>query len=627
MSILEEKIIKLDKTYIDLTFLLNCLKEVLQENGRADLAAAVPWINKPENKHPRKINNELLQIYSIAFQLLNMSEENGAVQVRRQMENQALEQGKARINGLWAKSLEMLLEQGVSGEQIASYLHKVRVEPVFTAHPTEAKRATVLEHHRELYKLIVKRENQMYSAIEQQGIKRNIKLVIDRLWRTGEIFVEKPDIDSELRNILHYVMNVLPEVIPILDQRLIQAWERVGLDPKMIQEATKMPRVSFGNWVGGDRDGHPFVTDTITRNTLQKLRLYVVVIIRRELMRLIKRLSFTCELQGTIPAMHQRMESIIESLGAEGVEAFERNKGEAFRQFANLIAHKLPADVQREHITELKETAASYKTDAELLADLQLLQKALVAYGAEKIAYTDVNEAIRIVQTFGFHLVRLDIRQNSDFHDKAVSALLKAANTRKDTDFGDWSETKRLEFIEGELLSARPFTHPNTELQQEAHAVRSCFKVLADHIEVYDTQALGALIVSMTRTLSDLLAVYLLAREAGLIKQTEAGLVCVLPVVPLFETIGDLQNSHEVLGAFLNHPFTKRSLAYQQKLSGESEMVQQVMIGYSDSNKDGGILASQWNLFDGERRLANVGREYGVKVRFFHGKGGTISRG
>ncbi|MEZ4886386.1 MAG: phosphoenolpyruvate carboxylase [Chitinophagales bacterium] len=627
MSLLKETQAILGEAYTDLEVLLNCFKEVLQENGRTDLAKAVPWINKVEDKPVRKIDEELLQIYSIAFQLLNMSEENWAVQGRRNLENQALDEGKARINGLWAKCLETLLEKGVSGEQIAAHLHKVRAEPVFTAHPTEAKRATVLEHHRELYKLIVKRENTMYSKIEQEDIKREIKLVIDRLWRTGEIFVEKPDIDSELRSILHYVMNVLPTVIPILDQRLVQAWRRVGLDPKLIQEAIKMPRVSFGNWVGGDRDGHPFVTDETTRKTLKTLRLNSVVIIRRELMKLIKRLSFACLLEDTIPAMQSRIEEIINELGEDGQLAFDRNKGEAFRQFANLITYKLPVDVQREHITELKETKTSYKTAAELLTDLYLLQEALVAYKAKNIAYTDVNEAIRIVQTFGFHLIRLDIRQNSAFHDKAITQLLQAANTKGDIDFANWSEEKRLAFIEGELNSARPFTHPNTKLQDEAHAVRSCYKVLAEHIGNYGTQALGALIISMTRSLSDLLTVYLLAREAGLIKQTEVGLVCILPVVPLFETIEDLRVSHKVLDAFLNHPFTKRSLAYQQQLSGESEMIQQVMIGYSDSNKDGGILASQWNLFDGERRLAETGRKHGVKVRFFHGKGGTISRG
>lgn len=618
-----------EKPYTDLEFLLTCLKEVLEDNKQKKLANAVPWLSSEKNKSPQKISSELLQVYSIAFQLLNMSEENWAVQERRKIENRAIIEGKKHINGLWARCLETLIEEGVSPEDIAEHLHKVRVEPVFTAHPTEAKRATVLEHHRELYQLILKRENSMYSLAEQQAIKRDVKLVIDRLWRTGEIFVEKPDIDSELRSILHYVMNVLPLVIPILDQRLIQAWEHQGLNPKLIRETASMPRISFGNWVGGDRDGHPFVSDQTTRQTLQILRLNAVVIVRRELVKLIKRLSFACNLKDTIPAMQDRVEVLKKNLGAEGLIAFDRNKGEAFRQFANLINQKLPVDVQREHITGLKESENRYQKPQDLLTDLQLLQKGLASYGAKNIAYTDVHDAIRIVQTFGFHLIRLDIRQNSAFHDQAITELLEATNTQKRTDFGDWDESERLDFIEKELQSARPFTHPNTDLGEESnsHKVRSCYKVLAEHIDDYGTDGLGALIVSMTRSLSDLLAVYLLAREAGLIHQTEAGLVCVLPVVPLFETIEDLQNSHETLNAFLSHPFTQRSLAYQQELSGEPEMIQQVMIGYSDSNKDGGILASQWNLFDAEKRLAQTGIEHGVKVRFFHGKGGTISRG
>jgi phosphoenolpyruvate carboxylase len=181
--------------------------------------------------------------------------------------------------------------------------------------------------------------------------------------------------------------------------------------------------------------------------------------------------------------------------------------------------------------------------------------------------------------------------------------------------------------LEAELKTCRPFTLPTMQIGPEADAVLNCYRMLSDHIQHYGARGLGSLIISMTRSVSDLLVVYLLAREAGLVFNSPDGLVCHLPVVPLFETIDDLERSPAILRDFLRHPITRRSLAYQQKLLEREQCVQQVMIGYSDSNKDGGILASLWHLHQGQSTLAQVGSEQGVQIHFFHGRGGSISRG
>ncbi|MCB0636153.1 MAG: phosphoenolpyruvate carboxylase, partial [Lewinella sp.] len=514
-----------------------------------------------------------------------------------------------------------------SPEVIADSLAEIRVEPVFTAHPTEAKRATVLEHHRTLYKLLVQRENQMYTRTEQEEIKRSIKLTLDRIWRTGEIYLEKPDVFSELRNIMYYFMNVLPVVVPILDRRLAQAWQKVGFDPQLIDPVEKLPRLRFGNWIGGDRDGHPFVTAEVTRQTLHLLRLNAFVVVRRGMLELVRNLSFHHMINECSPAFQDRIEAMVDDLGDQGHDALERNESEAFRQFANLAMAKLPLEVRRNHATQLHDHAGAYKRPAELLADLAMLRQELIAFGAGQIAQADVQAVMRLVQTVGFHLAHLDIRQNSTFHDKALVQLMTAAGLPEADRFLELDEAGRLKLLKKELASHRPFTHPGVPLATEAQAVRACYQVVGEHVVKYGEEALGSLIVSMTRGLSDLLVVYLLAREAGLLAETEAGMACRLPVVPLFETIDDLRRSHEVLDAFLSHPFTQRSLAWQARQRGESSLVQEVMIGYSDSNKDGGILASLWSLFDAQERMAEVGRRHGVKVRFFHGKGGSISRG
>ncbi|RMG58875.1 MAG: phosphoenolpyruvate carboxylase [Bacteroidetes bacterium] len=614
---------QLGKPYIDLEFLLECFREVLIENGEPELAKAIPWINDLSHLKPADFSDQHVQLFSISFQLLNMVEENGAVQTRRQRENQ---QSLAAVNGLWGASFQRLRELGVPEAEIAAQLTQTRIEPVLTAHPTEAKRTTVLEHHRELYLLLVKRENQMFTEFEQNETRNEIKLVLDRLWRTGEIFVEKPEISSELRNVLHYLTNVFPEVIPILDYRLRAAWQEAGFDPAALESVHSLPRLTFGNWVGGDREGHPFVTPEVTERTLQILRLNALVIVRRSLVQLVRRLSFSQRYENCQAPFQARIDALRAELGEDGEVAYQRNKGEIFRQFVSLMLYKLPVDVKREHATELQESEISYFKAEELLADLNLLQEALKAYGAKAIANHDVGEAIRIVQTFGFHLARLDVRQNSSFHDRAISQLMNAAGL-DGSGFPEWKEPQRQAFINAELRSIRPFAHPSIKLGHEASAVLDCYRVLAAHIDKYGEQGLGALIVSMTRQPSDLFAVYLLAREAGLVRRVDDSFVCLLPVVPLLETIDDMQRGPEILRAFLSHPFTQRSLAYQQQRQDFAKPVQQVMIGYSDSNKDGGALASQWNLYRTQAQLAKVGAEFGVQIRFFHGKGGSISRG
>ncbi len=613
---------KLGKPYEDLEFLLECFREVLQESGENKLAAQIPWINDIDAITPEEFNRKLVQVYSIVFQLLNMVEVNGAVQNRRQLENEAM----SNVNGLWAENLKKLKEQGIPDREVANMLSKIHVEPVLTAHPTEAKRATVLEHHRMLYLLLVKRENKMYTEIEQEDIRKEIKLNIDRLWRTGEIFVEKPDVPSELRNVIHYLANVFPEIVPIIDKRLKLAWEKVGYDKDLLKDTSKFPKISFGDWVGGDRDGHPFVTSEVTSDTLKQLRLNAFVVIRRNLLLLVRKLSFSLNFNHADYELRNRIEELEKELGEEGFKAFKRNDGEVYRQYVNLLLSKLPVDVKRQHATELNEHAACYKTSVELIRDLRILQESLVKYGAERVAFSDVHESIRLVQTVGFHLARLDVRQNSKFHENAVAQLMNAASLNGEEYLG-WSEKDRLNFINNELKSNRPFSHPKLKLEPEAEAVTSCYAVLAEHIEKYGTEGLGELIVSMTRSVSDLLTVYILARESGLTTQTEEGLVCKLQVVPLFETIEDLQESPKILKAFLEHPFTQRSLEYQRKNRGNNTLVQQVMIGYSDSNKDGGILASQWFLYETQEKLSEIGAEMGIKIRFFHGKGGSISRG
>ncbi len=605
----------IDKTRVDLEFIMACFQEVLTELGEVDLAQRLPWQGEATTDgavhHPRRT----AQAYSIAFQLLNMVEENAAVQMRRLAEREG---SLGEISGLWQQNLHRLTKLGLSDQQIATDLAKIRIEPVLTAHPTEAKRATVLEHHRRVYLLLVKRENPVWAPSEQTDIRTEIKAELERLWRTGEIYLEKPDVTSERRNVIYYLEKVFPIVLPELDRRLRYAWESAGFAPKLLETPFDLPRLSFGNWVGGDRDGHPFVTDTVTEQTLGHLRQTALNLLHRQLTDLARNISLSEYLQTPPADLLAHIETLKKGLGQRGEEAAKRNQEEPWRRVVNLMIAKLPLESEAE--------MGTYQTAAELLADLTLLRDSLLTVKAARLVARDVDPLIRLVQTFGFHLAALDIRQNSRFHDLAVSQLLTAAGL-DGADFPEWDEERRLAFLNQELESPRPFTRPNMSIGKEAEAVLSCYRVVVSHIEQHGTDGLGALIISMTRSLSDLLVVYLLAREVGLAKQSESGLVCQLPVVPLFETIDDLRAAPKILAAFLQHPVTQRSLAEQQKRLGLEQPVQQVMVGYSDSNKDGGIFASLWGLYRAQAALTEVGQTAGVRIRFFHGRGGTISRG
>lgn len=623
MSLLNIVREKLGKSYDDLEFLLICLKEVMIESGEATMADEIPWINPIIDFQNNAFSEKELRLYSTCFQLLNIVEVNGAVQNRRLVEDQ---KSPTEINGLWPYNLKKLSDNGFSDKQIAEYMPQIHVEPVLTAHPTEAKRTIMLEHLRNLYLLIVKRENKMFTRMEQNEIRQDIKLAIHRIWRISDVYTEKPDVDSELDNVIHYFTQVFPEVVILHDKRLVQAWIGVGFDPKLIRDVKQFPKITFGNWVGGDRDGHPLVTADVTRKTLLKLRLKSFQVIKRVLLNLQNNLSFNCNVEQLSAEFRACYYSLFQEISAFQGPLKILYSHEAFKQYLEFVLIKLPVSFVEGHIQEYKDEPISYIFSEDLIKDLYILQNELTSYNASEIAFTDLNGAIRIVDTFGFHLAKLDIRQNSRFHELALTQLMQAAQI-KDSDFSTWKLQERLEFINNELNAARPFTFPNMEIGKEARLTVDSYRVIYEHINIYGTQALGSLIVSMTHDVSDLLIPYLLEREAGLMVITPDGLASRLPVVPLFETIDDLMGAHKILDDFLSHPITRNSLILQQQENKTSERIQQVMIGYSDSNKDGGILASQWYLYEAQAKLIEVGKKHQVKIRFFHGKGGSISRG
>ena len=243
-------------------------------------------------------------------------------------------------------------EAGLTGEQIATRLPYLWVEPVLTAHPTEAKRPTVLDHHREFYLLLLRRENQMWTPSEQERIRQEIITILERLWRTGEIYLEKPGLEQELDNILHYLRNVFPNVLPTLDQRLREAWREVGFAPALLDDPNHFPRLSFGNWVGGDRDGHPLVTAEVTEICLKRLRTTALELLQQQLEALRNALSLAEHRQPIPKMLQQRITELQSALGHRGDKVVYGFRREPWRQLVELFRQALPESSARENRNE-----------------------------------------------------------------------------------------------------------------------------------------------------------------------------------------------------------------------------------------------------------------------------------
>ncbi len=596
--------IGLEKIWTDYQQLVRLMAEMLAETGETTLSKAL-LDGKFDPNTAQDKEMKMIRAVGMLFQLLNLVEENAAVQYRRRLEDNF---GREAIRGSWAETISQWKLQGKNQDFALEQINKVMVMPVLTAHPTEAKRVTILEIHRALYLLLVKLENKVWTKSERKGIENDIKTLLERWWRTGEFYLEKPEVSDERRNVMHYFTNMFPKAVAEHDKSLRTAWSDAGYATALLDTIENLPKFSFGSWIGGDRDGHPFVTAKVTAETLDAHRQAALQLLIEKVETLAINLSLSDLINPVPNELNEAIEALQKQLGPNSHEAIKRNPHEPFRQFANLLKIKL-----QNTLTAFDAGAANCYQDAgQLMADLEILHQSLVKVKAGNLADVWLFPLQRHLQVFGFHLVKLDIRQNSAFHDKALGQLLQAAGY-DDCDFGSWPEQKRLDFINNELETMRPFVVGGSNCGDEADALLECYRVVAGHIAAYGKDGIGSFIVSMTRSLSDLLVVYLFMREAGLLNTG-------LQVVPLFETIEDLEQAPAILDAFLKHP-------KPMSLRKQDQEFQEVMLGYSDSNKDGGLIASRWGIFRAEQRMAQVAEKNGMKLRYFHGIGGTISRG
>jgi len=559
---------------------------------------------------PADLLARAFQVQGIWFQLLAIAEQHTAMRDRRQTER---ERGDDAVTGTFGNLIAEAAALGIGAGEVREKLSSLRIRPVITAHPTEAKRVTVLEKHRRIYRLLVELEQPRWTARERGALYEQLRDEIELLWMTGELRLEKPSVEQEVHWGLHFFHETLFDGVPELLRKLAKVLEHYYPG----EEFTLTPSFQFGSWIGGDRDGNPFVVNEVTRRALAENALGSLRHYEQRMQVLLERLSITERVLPPPAAFQGVLERALGESG-EGEQIARRNPGEPYRQFLSCMHRKLQATIVQTRRGELV-GAADYANADELLSDLQLLEDALAESGGIHLASNLVRPLRWAVEIFRFRTVRLDLRENTTRLTDTLRALWRATSGKAgeppEADSTDWKD-----WISAELAKPLPPHHAPPVLPPDAAETLGMFLLASDPHDAFDREAFGGFILSMTRSVADVLGAYLLAKHAGLFRDAAGVEACTLPIVPLFETIPDLRAAPAIMRELLATPVVRRSARAQGG-------IQEVMIGYSDSNKDGGFLSSNWELAKAQTRLTKVGDEAGVAIAFFHGRGGSVSRG
>jgi len=555
-----------------------------------------------------------IQAQAIWFQLLAIAEQNRDMRRRREVERA---RGHQEVRGTFAHVLKSAVEHGLDAKAVREALLGLRIRPVITAHPTEAKRVTVLERHRRIYLRLFDLESPRWTAREREALEVALADEIELLWLTGELKLDKPTVDQEVAWGLYFFDENLFDVVPQLYARIEAAYAKQFPH----EPALELPTVfGFGSWIGGDRDGNPFVTAEVTRATLWQMRLAGLRRYRARLTELARNLSVSERL---LPLPQDFVEKVNGALAAlpDGAGIAQRNPGELFRQFCTCLLARIEATLEASERGE-RAGAQGYANADALIEDIESMRRAMSEAGAAPLAKAFVAPLLREVKTFRFATLRLDIRENTIRINATLAELYRQWNegreapTAEQPAWKDWL----LRELARPLSDRDPRRIATDKLTAEARETLATFRTVAEMRERCDREAFGTLILSMTHSAADVLGVYLLAKHAGLFNDVAGVERCTLPVVPLLETIPDLRGAPAILGELFEVALVQRSLRAQGN-------VQEVMIGYSDSNKDGGYFTANWELAKAQATMTRLGEERGVKVAFFHGRGGSVSRG
>ncbi|MCW5889213.1 MAG: phosphoenolpyruvate carboxylase [bacterium] len=543
---------------------------------------------------------------SILFQLLaNIAEDvhHGRRRRHHQLAGSPPQPGSLRC------AFDRLRGEGVSGAHVAEVLAGALVSPVITAHPTEVRRKTVLDAQREIVGLLARPDRLVLLDEERVVWERSLRRHVLLLWQTAMLRLSRLRLRDEINEALGYYHLSLFEEVPavhrVLVDELAHHWPDAPPPPR--------PVLRMGSWIGGDRDGNPFVTADVVRHAIDRQASTALAHHLRELDRLAVELSMSTRLVTPSPELLALAEASEDHSPFRRDEPYRRALRGMYARLA-ATAVRLTGQVPgRAPHTVL----AAYATADELAADLAVVDASLRGHGAGLIADDRLASLRRAVAVFGFHLCSLDLRQNAEVHEAVVAELLALAGVT--TDYRRLSEDARVQLLLRELATARPLTGPHAELSEQTAGELAILRAAAETLDRVGRDALPNYVISKCDAVSDVLEVAILLREVGIVRPG-AAVPLPMQIVPLFETIDDLTRAGATLRKLLSVERWRRWVLAR-------DGVQEVMLGYSDSNKDGGYLTANWALYRAELDLVAAARAHDVRLRLFHGRGGTVGRG
>ncbi|MEX2402204.1 MAG: phosphoenolpyruvate carboxylase [Rhodothermales bacterium] len=560
----------------------------------------------------------LLRSYTAFFHLVNKAEQEEIIRINRNRARDSTPD-HPRSESI-REAIFRLKEQGYSKSEVIELLGQLDIQPTLTAHPTEARRRSILYKQQHIAQLLSAMNRVNQTPEEEERAMTEIRNQIALLLSTDEVRTERPSVEDEVEQGLYFMRNAIWDTVPEIYEDI-----RSGLRA-YYDDTDELPVVlRYRSWIGSDRDGNPNVTARVTRRTFARQRLTAFELYFSELRELRRELSISGR-QAPIP------DELYDSIEADREEV---EIDEEVRRAFQHEPYRLKLSYMMQRVYRLRDEARAVLEEdagvrrpesgrqwtyagADFVADLQLLCRCLDRTGFSPYVESGLLRRTLVrAKTFGFHMAALDLRQHSGVHEKALTSLLRTAGIHDD--YASLDEEAKLDLLARELENPRPLVLRDQPLDDTAQLVIESFEVVREILD-QEPLAIGSYIISMTHTVSDMLETMLLAKEAGLWRMEDGEVICPLDIVPLFETIEDLAEADELMNVLFTDPIYRKQLEARDRF-------QEIMLGYSDSNKDGGYWMANWALHKAQKNLGTICKEHDVSLRLFHGRGGTVGRG
>jgi phosphoenolpyruvate carboxylase len=543
----------------------------------------------------------LVRAFTNYFQLINLAEDSERI---RRIRNREVAEGGPRRGSL-LEAVRLLADHGIDAGQLTRLLSDAQIRLVLTAHPTEARRRTVIAKLGRISGILRDLDERLLMPDEAERARQRLAHTIEEVWYSEEVRAAELTVLDEVRTSLVYLLSTFADVVPRLYRDLEEAISAVYPHHAIVVPPLLMP----GTWIGGDRDGNPNVTPEVTRQALNLMRSAAIGLLDERLLELAGRLSVAESICGPAPLLDPLIKDLADRFPEMASQVFRVNAGEPYRQALTLMRQRLHASGE--------EQPAGYEASFELLQDLLLIDQSLRGQGADLIADGDLHDAIRLTQVFGFHLAVMDVREHASRHAAALAEIFR--HTGMTGAYLDLGEHERSTLLAREIGNPRPLIPASLErFSQETQDVVETFRIIAEALDGRHQGAIETYVISGTEAPSDVLAVLLFMKESGLADPGGSG--ARLSIAPLFEQEQGLRDAPETMATLLRLP------VYRQALQARGDL-QEVMIGYSDSNKEIGFLGSAWALYRAQRDLTALFDAKGIRHAFFHGRGGAIGRG